>query len=274
MSLLKYGFNIKIVRLIAWLSWPIIIAAKKWSSFPILRWIINPFFAYPWNEVTAIPINQEVRRPDNLVLPRRIVERIIREVKDIYIVDECPCRSRVGCKDYPHDIGCIGLGPAVLRMHPSVGHRATCEEAVNHVRKAAEAGLIANVGHVWIDPVAFGLTRFGRLMFICFCDDCCCLYRTYMKKRGPNLDKAYKALPGIWIEVDPEKCVGCSTCVDRCFVGAMELCEGKAVPGENCKRCGRCVEVCPRGATSLHIDDENAIYERLLERIKAVADIW
>jgi ferredoxin len=250
------------------------IAAKKLSSFPVLKWIINPFFAYPWNEVTVVPINQEVRLPDSLVLPRRIVERLIREVKDIFIVDECVCKSRVGCKRYPHDIGCMGLGPAVSRMHPSVGHKATPEEAVEHVRRAAKAGLIANVGHVWIDPIAFGLTRFHQLMFICFCDDCCCLYRTHMKKRGPNLDKAYKGLPGIRVEVDSKKCVGCGTCVERCFVSAMNLREGIAVPGESCKGCGRCVEACPHGAASLNIDNEEALYDRLVERIRAVADIW
>jgi UDP-glucose 4-epimerase len=274
LNILKYGPNKRFVKFVVWLGWPIAIAGKRWSSFPILKWIIAPFFSYPWNEVTVIPINQEVHRPDNVVLPRRVVERLVSEVNDIFILDECVCRVKEGCEKYPRDIGCIGLGSAVSRMHPSHGRRASKDEAVEHVRKAAKAGLIANVGHVWIDPVAFGLTRFNKLMFICFCDDCCCLYRTYLRKRGPNLDKALKGLPGIRVAVDPEKCVGCGTCVDQCFVAAMELREGKAVPGGHCKGCGRCAEICAKGAALIKIDKEGALYERLVERITEVADIW
>jgi ferredoxin len=274
MNLLKYGPGKKFVRFSVWLSWPIMIAAKKWSSYPILKWIINPFFAYPYNEVTAIPIHQEVPQPDNVVVPRRVVERLLSEVTDIFILDACICRNKMGCENHPTSIGCIALGPAISRMHPSHGHRATQGEAIAHVRKAADAGLVANVAHVWIDPFAFGLTRFHQLMFICFCDDCCCLYRTYLQKRGPNLDRAYKRLPGISVEVDPEKCEGCGVCVDRCFVAAMRLSEGKAVVGESCKACGRCVDNCPHGAVSLVLDNEDALFEQLIGRIKEVADIW
>jgi len=273
-NLFKYGPSKKIVKFSVWLSWPIIAAAKKWSSYPILKWIINPFFAYPWNEITAIPINQEVPQPDNVIVPRRVVERFVSNVKDIFILDRCICRDKLDCQNYPQDIGCIALGPAISRLHPSHGHRATQEEAVEHIRRAAKAGLVANVAHVWIDPFAFGLTNFRQLMFICFCDDCCCLYRTYMQKRGPNLDRAYKGLPGISVEVDPEKCNGCGDCVEGCFVAAMELRNGTAVVGEDCKSCGRCVDVCPAGAVSLKIEDEDVLYEQLVGQIKDVADIW
>jgi len=274
MSLLKHGPGKRVVKFSVWLVWPIVIAAKKWSSLPVLRWIINPFFAYPWNEVTAIPINQEVARPDSVVVPRRVIERLVSEVKDIFILDECICRSRVGCENYPKGIGCMALGPAISRMHPSHGHRATRDEAIEHVRRAANAGLLANVAHVWIDPLAFGLTRFHELMFICFCDDCCCLYRTHMQKRGPNLDRAYKGLPGVSVQVNPEKCDGCGDCVERCFVAAMELREGKAVPGEGCKACARCVDACPQEAVSLEIDDEDALFEQLVGQSRELGDIW
>ena len=274
MSVLQHGPSKRIVKLAVGLSWPVIVVAKKWSSLPVLKWFINPFFAYPFNEVTTIPINQEVTQPDNVVVPRRVVERLVSEVRDIFILDECMCRSQMGCKNYPRTIGCMALGPAISRMHPSHGHRATRDEAVEHVRKAAEAGLVANVAHVWIDPVAFGLTRFRELMFICFCDDCCCLYRTHMQKRGPNLDRAYKGLPGISVQVDPEKCEACGTCVEQCFVAAMELREGSAVPGPSCKACGRCVDVCPEGAVSLQIHDEDGLYEQLVGQSKELADVW
>jgi len=61
------------------------------------------------------------------------------------------------------------------------------KEAIAHVRNASAHGLVANIAHVWIDAFAFQLTDFNKR----FCDDDQCLYRTHMKKRGPNLDTTY-----------------------------------------------------------------------------------
>lgn len=273
MNPFRYGPDKTLVRLAVRLSWPLIKAAKRWSALPVLKWIINPFFAYPHNEVTSIPINAEVPAPGSVPVPHRILQRIISLASDIFILDECICRGLLKCENHPRDIGCIALGNAVRRMHPSHGHLATKNEAIAHVQRASAAGLIANIAHVWIDPAAFGLTRFDRLMFICFCDDCCCLYRTHMRKRGPNLDRAYKRLPGISVETDLTLCDSCGVCAENCFVAAITLSEGKISISGDCKGCGRCVEICPRGALRLRLDDEEVLYQRILERINGVADI-
>ncbi|MDD5711961.1 MAG: 4Fe-4S binding protein [Smithellaceae bacterium] len=273
MNPLRYGPNKTIVKVALRLSWPIMIAAKKLSNYPVAKWFINPFFAYPYNEVTAIPIQVELQAPDSVALPGQVVEHIIRRTSDIFILDECICRVKMSCSNHPQKIGCMALGKGVDRMHPSHGRRATADEALEHVEKAAAAGLVANVAHVWIDPLAFGLTRFSKLMFICFCDDCCCLYRTHMRERGPNLDKAYKKLPGVSISVADEKCNGCGICAQRCFAAAIDMESGKAMIGDSCKGCGRCVEVCPERALSLHMDEQDKIIEQIMNRIEMVADI-
>lgn len=100
------------------------------------------------------------------------------------------------------------------------------------------------------------------------------MYRTHMRKRGVNLDNAYKGLPGISIEVDMQKCDGCGKCVDQCFSAAMEIQNGAAHPDESCRACGRCIDACPQGAVFLKMDDEAIVYEKLVDRIKNVADIW
>ena len=204
-ALFKYGPNRRMVKLSVALSWPLMQAAKRLSNVPLLKWVINPFFAHPHNEITAIPINAEIAMPDSVALPSRILEEVLKRSSDIFVLDECICRGLLKCTNHPKDIGCIALGPAARRMHPSHGRFVTVDEGMAHVRRAAKAGLIASVAHVWIDPVAFWTVPFSRLMFICFCDDCCCLYRTHMKHRGPNLDRAYKGLPGISVSVDPEQ---------------------------------------------------------------------
>ena len=271
---LKYGPDKRMVRWAVWASWPLMIAAKRLSAVPLFRTVINPFFAAPWNEVTAVPIGHRIETPENVVLPRRVVERVAERVDQRFILDQCICRRQMDCRDYPQDIGCMALGPAVAGVHPSNGRKASAAEAAAHIRRAAEAGLVANVAHVWIDPLAFGLTPFKRLMFICFCDDCCCLYRTHMQRRGANLNLAYQGLPGIRVTVDAGKCTGCGLCVDRCFVAEMKIVDGTARPGADCKGCGRCVEICPAGAVTLDIEDEKTLYANLVDRIEAVADIW
>jgi len=39
--------------------------------------------------------------------------------------------------------------------------------------------------------------------------------------------------------------------VERCFILAMQLRNGKAVVGENCRGCGRCVQVCRKKAVQM-----------------------
>jgi ferredoxin len=268
----RHGPGKKLIRLMIWLSWPVIRAGKKWSAMPVLKWIINPFFRRPYNEVTSVPIGVNLDAPKSVALPRTVVEKLVAKIDDKFILDECICRNhnRVDTRD--RWIGCMAMGPSIRRIHPSHGRRVTTAEAVAHIRRAAEMGLIANINHVWIDPLAFMLS-FKDLMFICFCDDVNCLYRTHMQKRGPNLDNAYKKLPGITVRVVADKCDGCKQCVESCFVAAINIREGKAIIGKDCKGCGRCVEICPLKAIAIEFDNEDALLGQIMERFRKVAEI-
>ncbi len=90
-----------------------------------------------------------------LNLQRQVVEKLVSNVNDIFIIDECICRNIVGCETYSKNIGCMALGGAISRMHPSHGHKATTQEAVEHVQKAAKAGLVACRLKVWSSMPAF-----------------------------------------------------------------------------------------------------------------------
>jgi ferredoxin len=272
-NIFRYGPTKKMARIATDLTWPLMTRGKRWSDLPILKHIISPFFAYPLNEVTSIPIGVELPPSENVVMPTQVVERFLEKASTIVIFDECVCRKKFGCTNHPVHIGCMALGKGADRVHPSHGKRATADEAREHVREAAKAGLIANIAHVWIDVVAFGLPDFKHLMFICFCDDCCCMYRTDMKRPGPTLNRAYHRLPGISIEMKEELCDGCGVCAEGCFAGKIEMTGGRAHILEDCKGCARCVQACPRGALSLKLDDGDVLFKRLMERVGSVADI-
>lgn len=270
-----HGYPKALVRLGFKLGWPIIILGKKLSAYPFLGKLTNPLFGHPHNQLTAIPIHTvaigEEARTENITLPIKVVEKLLAHAGHIMILDECICRAHMDKE--PRAIGCLVLGQAALRIHPSNGHMATVHEAIAHVHKAAQAGLVANVAHVWIDPVGFGVTNFGQMLFVCFCGENACLYTDHLHRRVPNLEKAYSRLPGIRTVIDAETCDGCGTCVESCFVAAITVNDGKAVIGDACKTCGRCLVHCPRSAISIHMDDEDEVFLQLLKRVRSVADI-
>ena len=268
----KHGPSRNMVKFMVWLSWPIIKYGKSLSNVPILKWLIYPFFKRPFNEVTSIPINVSVNSPKSVPLPLRTLEKLMIEVEEKFIIEECICRRHDKSVNLPADLGCLVLGPSISRMHPTHGFKATNEEAIAHIKRAAKLGLIANIAHVWIDMVAFWI-KFKPLIFICFCDDTTCIYRTYMKKRGPSLDKAFEKLPGITVKVDVDKCNGCEECIDKCFVSAIEMKDEKAVITGDCKGCGRCYEMCPELAIKMDFPGEDEMIRQMKDRIKSVSKL-
>jgi ferredoxin len=51
--------------------------------------------------------------------------------------------------------------------------------------------------------------------------------------------------------VDPDECIGCDLCLDRCYFDAMSMDgdrELAVVDQENCMGCGLCQVVCPTDA--------------------------
>ncbi len=272
MNILKYGPTKSMVRTSVRIFWPLMIAGKRLSNAPLLKWLIYPFFARPFNELTSVPINVKLDTPKSAALPRRILHRLLADVDEKFILGECICRAHDRVNAPPRDLGCMVLGPASARMHPSHGRFVDTAGAIAHVDRAAREGLVANVAHVWIDPVAFW-TRFRDLMFICFCDDASCLYRTHMKHRGPSLERAYRRLPGITLAVDAKKCTGCGTCANACFLAAIEVRDEKATFSESCAGCGRCAEVCPEGAVAMTIENEEMLYQQLLARVREMSDL-
>jgi iron only hydrogenase large subunit-like protein len=51
------------------------------------------------------------------------------------------------------------------------------------------------------------------------------------------------------VMLDPEKCVGCTTCIKKCPTEAIRVRKGRAsIQSERCIDCGECIRTCPHGA--------------------------
>lgn len=210
---------------------------------------------------TVIPINHSLEPQIETILPSHVAEYFVEEANYHWIMDFCICRSSNHCRDYPSELGCLFLGKAAMQINPKIGHKASKEEALEHLRKCREAGLIHFIGKVKGDELWLGASPGNQLLTICNCCPCCCI-AGLIKYMSPIIAKHYRKLPGVEITVT-DRCVGCGTCVKTCFVNAIHLINKHAVIGEMCRGCGRCVEICPKKAITLTLNDSQFIQKTI-----------
>ena len=221
----------------------------------------------PKDEV--IDLNIEAEKPDNIVLPSQVVEHFIKEADFRFKMDFCICRRSNGCEDYPIEYGCLFLGEAAKSIDPELGRELTEEEAIRYVKKTREAGLVHLIGRNKLDPVWLNVRPGEKLLTICNCCPCCCLWKMLVDLREDIGGKIHR-MPGVKVEV-LDSCTACGNCLDICFIDAITIEDGKAVISDECRGCGRCVEVCPNDAIEITIDDE--LYNRSVENIEGKIDL-
>jgi ferredoxin len=239
------------------------------SRVPGIKAISRRYLGPDNASITYIPVNEQLEIPPGTVAPVSIVEHFI-DTADYHVVSyHCMCRKTMGCSDYDPDFGCIFMGDAAREIHPSIARPVSREEAKEHVRKAAELGLVTSIGKFRLDAFALGLKDYDRLMSVCHCCPCCCLYEIV-----PHADIEFQnmvvPLEGVAVEVN-DACDGCGACVAACLFKQMEVVGGKAVQGTLCKSCGRCELVCTRGAVTVRIDDPtyfDACVQRLSSKVE------
>jgi ferredoxin len=248
--------------------WPFTHLVKRLSPYPPFRQLFAPLVREEIFKVTFIPVCEDIPTPQSTALPRQAVAELIKASSHRFIHDGCICRDQEWCVNYPRDIGCIFLGEAASRLHPSLGHRAGVEECLEHLEKAPETGLTGMIGRIWFDAAALGLLRdFRDFLVVCFCCDCCCLVRADMREAGKGFKDAIRKLESVRVAVG-EGCVGCGTCAGACFVGAAALVGGRShIDPDACKGCGRCALACPRRAIRVEFDPADALFRELLARV-------
>ena len=239
--------------------------------------LLTDMMLFRGDEVVYLPkdrvvVRETIEQPGSMVLPSTLVDHFIEKASYHWVMNFCICREGDHCEDYPHDLGCIFLGEAVLKINPKVGRLVTKEEALAHARRARELGLVQLIGRDRIDTVWLGAKPFGKLMTICNCCPCCCLFRI-LPDLHPSISQRISRLPGVRVWIDREACTGCGKCVrSECFVEALSLVDGKAVISDECRGCGRCVEVCPNNAIHLTIEDRGYV-DNAIRRISSLVDV-
>lgn len=165
-------------------------------------------------------------------------------------VRDCICRVQKGligqACDHPVE-NCLIFAPVENAFEQSEDIRPlTKEEAFGVLREAEEAGLVHSSGNY----------RTGNT-YICNCCTCSCGVMRGIAEFGIQTAVARSAFRAV---VEPEECVGCGNCLDRCQFGALSLVDGTALIDPNrCAGCGLCVTRCSVQALRLERAPEDEV---------------
>lgn len=258
------------------ITFPFRYLLAKLTKVPILGHLIHflffgrdRMFYLPRKQV--VPMNSSISMPEEHAVPLQVVHHFIQQARFHWIMDVCICRNATGCEDYPIDLGCLFLGEAVLNINPKLGRLVTKEEAMTHTVRCQEAGLVHLIGRNKLDTFWLGVGPGHRLLTICHCCPCCCLWKMLPHLDG-SIGRKVTKLPGVEVRVT-DRCNGCGECTDGvCFVKAIHLNGKQAVINGECRGCGRCVDACPESAIELRFHDFDVI-ERTVRQIQSLVDV-
>jgi Pyruvate/2-oxoacid:ferredoxin oxidoreductase delta subunit len=164
-------------------------------------------------------------------------------------------------------LGCLFIGEAAKKIPKNLGKSVSKKDALNHIKKCREKGLVHLIGRDKLDETWLGVGSKIPLITVCNCCNCCCLWRMLPDLHN-NLSSTVKKMPGVKLVVN-DNCTACKKCTEEvCFINAIKVKNGKAIISNDCLCCGRCVEVCPNNAIDLVIDDEKFI-QKTIERVKS-----
>ncbi len=242
-------------RIFNWRFW----IAELTKKSKIAKKVIDKLL-FENDEIVVVPntihVNKKIESAGSEFLPTDVIKEVIKRTSDIVIMNTCLCRTSNDCKDYPHDIGCIFLGPTSKKIPRAICHEATVEEALAQVDRADAAGLSHIIGRNKIDTVWMNVRPGKGLLTICHCCPCCCLWKVY-----PNLDNEISGklekLDGIEVRLHKDNCKKCRKCLEACMFDAISMKDGEIIiDADNCKGCGLCVNACKFNAITIDYTDK------------------
>ncbi|MEW6443500.1 MAG: 4Fe-4S binding protein [bacterium] len=252
-------------------TWPTRFASARAANVPVIgRWMERTFFQ--GDQMTQIPINRDIEGADRSVaLPLAIVEEFVREASVRVIMHACICRDSNHCKGYPVHTGCVFLGEAARGINTKLAKQAGVEETLGHIKDAVASGLVPFMGRNKLDTVWLGAGPGDRLLTICLCCPCCCLYGIY-RHFPEHMRHSIVKLEGLELEVT-DLCTGCGRCTTVCLSEAIRVPGARAeIDEQRCIGCGRCAGECPEQAIRVWLSRRDTV-EACKQRVRGLVRV-
>lgn len=256
--------------------WPLTYLSAKMTQWPIVgkivAFVLRPLFTGKNFHVSHLPINKDIKGAGSAFIPEKVLEELVRRSSHRITINRCTCRELKRCEHYPVEDACLQLGEGTRYLDRHIATPRTVDEALAHVHKMLDLGLVPMIGRVRMDDFFYGTPNTGRSLTICFCCHCCCTIFNSIRFCPDDVKESLVRLKGLWVSINHAECTMCGICVKECFTGALSVYENRiAWSGELCKGCGRCAMVCPKKVVSLTIDDlDEAVADvmgRIIQRI-------
>jgi NAD-dependent dihydropyrimidine dehydrogenase PreA subunit len=192
-----------------------------------------------------IIVNEDLEVPEEQIVTTQDIKTLIEKFEDI-AVGQCYCRQKEDflghkCEQNPPGESCFTLGKSARHTTKHGFTRLISkEEAFKILKDIEDTGLVHKVYHLNSD-----LSK--DEVAICNCCSCCCS-TSKVSVKFPNVN-----ISSFIVEIDQDSCIGCGTCVEKCFNQVLELNEQGIAEKveEECIGCGVCAYLCPENAISL-----------------------
>lgn len=196
-------------------------------------------------QIRTIPIGESIDAQMEVFSYEQVNELV--KANERFAVAPCICRRTAhmlgsGC-DAPEE-SCLVFGEwADYYVRDGRGRYIEQSEVYEILVKADEANLV-------LQP-----SNSKDACFICCCCGCCCGILGQLKK-NPNPSRAVAS--AFIAELDPDMCIGCWVCMDRCQMDAFSEDVDRVILDQNrCIGCGLCVSTCPSDALTLKRKSES-----------------
>lgn len=191
------------------------------------------------SQLRTVPVAASLDTVAKVLPHEKALELIDRHKK--FLVAPCICRQEramvgEGCRKPEHYCLLFGTGADLFHRN-QVGRLIDKKEMAHLIRQADDHGLV-------LQP-----SNSKEIINICCCCGCCCGVLTGFKKYPRPGDMVNSAFVTAF---NPEACMGCGICVERCPMDALSLTGDTATfKEERCIGCGLCTTTCPYDALKL-----------------------